>query len=179
MFIDPTIISQEIQDLAIRSAINSRADIIRTLQANGMSDEEIKAVFEDLYGNKRAQEAKMNKTLAGQPLTIGVEGEELVIRIGVDTLQFCFEAGEDNLPWDDEIQDFIRSFKVTDKYKFAKGVGNALCNEEEDGSTPLTKILDEAFIDAVENAEGVEEDGEVVTPEMLNYHGSELPDSSK
>lgn len=114
----------------------------------------------------------MRKTLAGQPLTIGVEGDELVIRIGVDTLQFCFEVGEENQPYDEKAEDFRRAFKVIDKHKFAKGVGIALCNEEEDGSTPLTKILDEAFIHAVENAEGVDEDGRLVTAEMLEYHGS-------
>jgi len=44
-------------------------------------------------------------------------------------------------------------------------------NEEEDGSTPLTEILDKAFIDAVEGAEGVDEDGRIVNLEMLQYHG--------
>src|SRR5208282_4274759 len=114
----------------------------------------------------------MMKTLAGRPLTLGVEGEELVIRIGVDTLQFCFETGEENQPYDEKAEDFRRTFKIVDKNKFAKGVGIALCNEEEDGSTPLTKVLDEAFIHAVENDEGVDEDGRIVTSEMLKYHGS-------
>jgi hypothetical protein len=110
--------------------------------------------------------------LAGQPLTIGVEGDELVIRIGVDTLQFAFETGEDNQPFDDEVDDFRRSWKVTDKHKFARGVGNALCNQDEDGSTPLTKVLDEAYIHAVEDDMGVDEDGRIVTSEMLEYYGS-------
>ena len=110
--------------------------------------------------------------LAGRPLTIGLEGEELVIRIGVDTLQFCFETGEENQPYDEKAEDFRRSWRVIDTHKFAEGVGIALCNEEEDGSTPLTKMLDEAFIHAVENDEGVDEDGRIVTSEMLEYHGS-------
>ena len=113
------------------------------------------------------------KTLAGQPLAVGVEGDELVIRIGVDTLKFAFETGEENQPFDEKVMDFRRSWKVTNKYQFAKGVGNALCNEEEDGSTPLTKVLDEAYICAVENDDGVDEDGRVVTSEMLQYHGEE------
>lgn len=114
----------------------------------------------------------MSKTLAGKPLTIGVEGDELVIRIGVDTLQFCFETGEENQSYDEKEEDFRRAFKVVDKYEFAKGVGSALCNEEEDGSTPLTKVLDEAYIHAVEDDRGVDEDGRIVTSEMLEYHGS-------
>jgi hypothetical protein len=124
----------------------------------------------------------MGKTLAGQPLTIGVDGDELVIRIGVDTLVFAFETGEENMIFDKKANDFRRSWKVVDKYKFAKGVGNALCNEEEDGSTPLTKILDElpcvldgplsAYIHAVESDEGVDEDGRIVTNKMMKYLGS-------
>lgn len=114
----------------------------------------------------------MGKMLAGRPLTVGVEADELVIRIGVDTLAFAFETGEENQPFDEEANDFRRSWKVIDKHKFANGVGSALCNEEEDGSTPLTKVLDEAFIRAVEDDAGVAEDGRLVTSEMLEYHGA-------
>ena len=112
------------------------------------------------------------KTLAGRPLTVGVEGNELVIRIGVDTLVFAFETGDDNNPFDDEANDFRRAYKVVDKYEFAKEVGNGLCQEKEDGSTPLTDVLDAAYIYAVEGAGGVEEDRRIVTSEMLDYHGS-------
>jgi hypothetical protein len=114
----------------------------------------------------------MGKTLAGRPLTVGVEGGELVIRIGIDTLVFAFETSAENQPFDHHANDFRRAFKVVDKYKFAKGVGNGLCNEEEDGSTPLMHVLDAAYIDAVENAEGVDEDGRIVTQKMLEYRGS-------
>jgi len=114
----------------------------------------------------------MKKTLAGQPLTIEVERNELVVRIGVDTLAFAFETGEENQPFDEKANNFRRSWKVINPHKFAKGVANALCIEEEDGSTPLTKLLDGAYIHAVENDEGVDEDGRLVTAEMLEYHGS-------
>lgn len=109
-----------------------------------------------------------SKTPAGLPLTVGVEGDQLVIRIGVDTLAFCFEIGDDNQPYDEKATDYRREFKVTDRHKFAKGVADGLCDEEEDGSTPLTKILDEAFIKAVESDMGVDEDGRIVTNEMLH-----------
>jgi hypothetical protein len=115
----------------------------------------------------------MGKTLAGRPLTLGVEGDELVIRIGVDTLVFAFETGEENQPYDEKVRDYRRSWKVTDKHKFAKGVSDRLCDEEEDGSTPLTKILDEAYIGAVEDDMGVDEDGRLVTQEMLQYKEGE------
>lgn len=114
----------------------------------------------------------MEKTIAGRPLTIGVEGEELVIRIGIDTLVFAFETGEENQPFDDKANDFRRAFKVTDKYKFAKGVATGLCDEAEDGSTPLTNVLDAAYIHAVESADGVDKDGRLVTSKMLEYRGN-------
>lgn len=109
----------------------------------------------------------MKKTLAGQPLTVGVEKDELVIRIGVNTLAFSFEVSEDNQPFDKKANDFRRAFKVTDKHRFAEGVSVGLTNEEEDGSTPFTKILDEAFIYAVESDYGVDKDGRIVTNKML------------
>ena len=109
------------------------------------------------------------KTMAGQPLEVGVEENQLVIRIGVDTLAFAFEVGEENNPY---VSNFVRSWKVTDKHRFAEGVANRLCNEEEDGSTPLTNILDVAFIQAVEDDMGVDEDGRIVTKEMNEYHGA-------
>lgn len=109
-----------------------------------------------------------SKTPAGLPLTIGVESDQLVIRIGVDTLAWCFEISDDNQPYDEKAGDFRRAFKVTDRRKFAKGVGIGLRDEEEDGSTPLTKILDAACIRAVEDDMGVDEDGRIVTNEMLH-----------
>lgn len=112
-------------------------------------------------------DSRPTKTLAGRPLFVGVVDDELVIRIGVGTLAWAFESGEDNQPFDEKANDFRREWKVTDPHKFAKGVGNGLCDEEEDGSTPLTKILDEAFIRAVEDAMGVDEDGRIVTNDML------------
>jgi hypothetical protein len=124
--------------------------------------------------SSRSQTAGEFKTkyLAGQPLFIGVEGGQLVIRIGVDTLAFAFETGEENNPYDDSEGDFRRTWKVTDAHRFAEGVGNRLCDEEEDGSTPLTKILDEAYIRAVEDDMGVDKDGRIVTKAMNEYHGA-------
>lgn len=109
-----------------------------------------------------------SKTPAGLPLTIKVEGDQLVIRIGVDTLAWCFEISDDNQPYDEKANDYRRAWKVTDKHKFAKGVGVGLQVEEEDGSTPLTKILDEACTHAIEDDMGVDEDRRIVTNEMLH-----------
>lgn len=112
------------------------------------------------------------KTLAGRPLKIGVEGDELVIRIGLDTLKFSFETGDENNPFDNDANDFRRSFRVTDKHMFARGVANALTDERGDGSTPITDILDKAYLDAVEGDYGVDEDNRLVTKQMTKYHGA-------
>ena len=109
-----------------------------------------------------------SKTPAGLPLTVGVEGDQLVIRIGVDTLAWYFEIYEDNQLYDEKARDFRREWKVVDPHKFAKGVAYGLCIEEEDGSTPLTGILDAACVTAVEDDMGVAEDGRIVTNEMLH-----------
>lgn len=108
----------------------------------------------------------MPKGKRNSPLKLSVEGEELVIRIGINTLAYCFEVGEENNPWDDTVMDFRRAFKVTDERQFAEGVVSGLRDEEEDGSTPVTRILDTAFIHAVEGADGVDEDGRIVTAKM-------------
>lgn len=98
-----------------------------------------------------------SKTPAGLPLTIGVEGDQLVIRIGVDTLAYCYEISEANHRWDDNEDEYLKQWRVTDKHKFAKGVAIGLRDEEEDGSTPITRILDDACIRAIENDMGIDE----------------------
>ena len=107
----------------------------------------------------------MNKTWIGHPLTIDVLGKELVILVGIDTLAFAFEESNGNQLFDERVNDYRREWKVVDKHKFAKGVANALCEEAEDGSTVVTRMLENACIVAVENDVGVEEDGSLMTAE--------------
>jgi hypothetical protein len=99
-----------------------------------------------------------SKTPAGQPLKISIEGDNLVIRIGVDTLAYCYEISDDNQRHDDQSGEFHQMYKVSDKYKFAQGVANALHDEEDNGSTPVIRILEEACVKAVEDCMGVDED---------------------
>jgi hypothetical protein len=108
---------------------------------------------------------------AGRPLTVKIEKDQLVIRVGIDTMAYAFETMEDNQPWDSAAANFRRIWKVTDKLQFARGMANVLCNESEDGSTPLTRLLDQCGTEAAENAAGVEEDGRIVTRKMLEYYG--------
>ena len=78
----------------------------------------------------------------------------LDMRVGVKVLAFAAERcpdlwnGEDDLP----------GCRITDPIKFAKEVERELNRENEDGSTRLSRMLDEAIAEAInQGAEGVEE----------------------
>ncbi|MBE3065158.1 MAG: hypothetical protein IMZ69_09100 [Spirochaetes bacterium] len=79
-------------------------------------------------------------------MTVGIARGELVIRIGIETLAFCT----------DECSEFYNSekdrsdVKVTDPDEWAKDVVRELEREEEDGSSPLTDLLERAMSDAVD-----------------------------
>lgn len=88
---------------------------------------------------------------ADQPLNIDVEKQQLVIRIGVDTLAFAFENGDIANPFIDALNDFTRAYKVTNSKQFAHDVVDELTKEEEDGSNLITRLLDRVCLDAVEN----------------------------
>lgn len=66
----------------------------------------------------------------------------------------------------DHIADgFRRTWKVVDVEEFARIVGNQLCEEDEVGNTPVTKLLDEACFLAVEDTTAVVEDGRLDPPD--------------
>lgn len=79
---------------------------------------------------------------------------DLVIRVSVGTLahaalhsDYFFDCAENGMP-----------LKITDEDQFAESVARALNREEEDGSTPVTRMLDDAFEWVSEQGEeGVEE----------------------
>ena len=83
-----------------------------------------------------------------------IENGNLLISISIDTLvnasnysQYFFDCKEDGI-----------NLVISDKDKFAKSVANALNLEEEDGGTPITRMLDEAIIWVSEQGEeGIEE----------------------
>lgn len=83
-----------------------------------------------------------------QPLDVNIEDDQLVIRIGIDTLAFAFEESSSNNPYSDHLNDFIRMCTVTDARQFAKDVQYELTREEEDGSSILTNLLDKACDEA-------------------------------
>lgn len=85
-------------------------------------------------------------------LTATVEGEEIVIRYGLDRLvnsAKMFSLGEDG-------ESLVQ---MTDVKTFAAAVAEKLLEEEEDGDTPIDLMLDEAIEAAIEDgADGIEID---------------------
>lgn len=114
---------------------------------------------------------------ADAPLTVDVENEEVVIRIGIGILAWAFDHMEENNPWSDDKCDYVQKWKVSNPVEFAKDVVGELTNEAEDGSNPLTSLLDQVSTAAADQGSlGVEEitDGKsAYTRDYEEEHGKE------
>lgn len=88
-------------------------------------------------------------------LTVRIENDAIIIKLPLDTLKMATEyCGE--LATFDEAKNDWRKVEVTDLQEWAKAVVHELEREEEDGSTAITRMLDKAFEQAVEQgAEGI------------------------
>jgi spore coat polysaccharide biosynthesis protein SpsF (cytidylyltransferase family) len=75
----------------------------------------------------------------------------LVIRIWIDTLAWATEHSEKNEVWDEEKEDYVNTVKIKDNLQFAKDVMRELSEEEEDGTTMVHLLLDNATEKAIEN----------------------------
>jgi hypothetical protein len=99
---------------------------------------------------------------ATQILKCSVEDDELVIRIGIDTLAFAFHESDENNQWDHDLLETRRVYTVIDDLQFAHDVALAANYEAENGSTPLTTFLDDMMQAALnDGSTGVEEASEV------------------
>jgi hypothetical protein len=75
-------------------------------------------------------------------LRCGVEGNQLVISIGIGTLAWaCRKRNGGPL---------AGRFKVVDELEFARDVANALQHEDEIGDSKLCELLDEAMQEAAD-----------------------------
>ena len=88
----------------------------------------------------------------GQPLSVKVENDQLVIRIGIDTLAEAaeFEGREPFWQYDEIAGDFVQYWKIIDNKGWAEDVVHALKEESEDGSTFVTDLLDKACEEALD-----------------------------
>ena len=81
-------------------------------------------------------------------------GDELVIKLKISTLAHAARNSE----YFFHCQDSGTPLKITDETAFAKSVVSALNREEEDGSTPITRLLDDATEHVSEQGmDGIEE----------------------
>jgi len=90
-----------------------------------------------------------------KPLTVEAKDGELQISIGVNTLKHAAQNSPcEPLTWFDEKQGEYMSYDVLDGEEFAKDVCRALRNEDEEGTTPVHRLLDKACWKAIEDGSG-------------------------
>ena len=82
------------------------------------------------------------------PLSCEVADGQLVVRIGVETLALAVAAG--SAFHQERDGEHIRNFAITDPLQFAKDIANELQREDEDGSSPLTDVIDQAAQSAID-----------------------------
>lgn len=83
------------------------------------------------------------------PLNITSCSGTLSLFISGNILRFAAEHHEGL--WDGESGSDVPVVKITDQRDFAEAIAEAINTEAEDGSTMLTRMLDEAIMLAVEN----------------------------
>lgn len=78
-----------------------------------------------------------------KPLSAELEGDELVIRIGAESLAHCIQnCGE-----------LENSIHIPDPIAFAKKMARYVMYDDETGATVIHKALDKAAIDMFESGE--------------------------
>jgi hypothetical protein len=88
-----------------------------------------------------------------------VRDGRLCIEIGVHVLAYATAFADWANPFDEERNDYIRTFAIEDAHQFAKDVQDAMLAEREDGSTLLSDFLDKMAQAAIEEGSlGLHED---------------------
>ncbi len=90
-----------------------------------------------------ATKRKADKVGIHSRLRCEVTRSELVIRIGIGTLAFCVR--------EDPAQVLPGKVRVRSRAQLARDIRSELLNEEENGETPVTRMLDAAILSAFEN----------------------------
>ncbi len=99
----------------------------------------------------------MNDARGDLPMRCVVKDGVLSITIGIGTLAYV--AAQHPEFWDGKSGLDVPCIKVTDEEVFANEVANELNRESEDGSTRVTRLIDAAISEAVDQgAEGIDND---------------------
>lgn len=89
------------------------------------------------------------------PLQIAANMGTLSVFVSEDLLRYAAETHQGL--WDGESCADTPVVRITDQREFAAAVADAINREDEDGSTMLTRMLDDAIMAAVEDGcEGVD-----------------------
>ena len=91
--------------------------------------------------------------MTDQPLSCKVEGDELVIRIGIGTLAWAAQSERRDTPfwvYEWEKAEYVPRWKIINNSEWAKDVVREINREEEDGSSLLTNLLDKASENALD-----------------------------
>ncbi len=101
---------------------------------------------------------KLSSGRLGMPLRARIVRGVLTIEIGRRTLAWANDHGPDN--WSGKAD--VPIYRVTDVEEFAVDVVREMNDEAEDGSTPLTRFIDEMCSKAIEEGSAAVErtDGE-------------------
>ncbi len=128
----------------ITNALQQAWDGIDTLPPLAFSEDEAVALAAALTSHRGDR---------GQPLTIAILEQQLVVSIGIDTLMTAVRGGDD---WDDD------TTTIVDADTFAAEIARALAdNEEEDGTTDIHLAIDRAALYVIEaGSEAVQFAGE-------------------
>lgn len=86
-----------------------------------------------------------------QQLSVKIEDGQLKISIGIALLAFAVQ-GQDQWP---------EEFYVSDIREFAKSMARQLQREEEDGTTPVHRMLDAAADEVLEQGDDGVDEGDV------------------
>lgn len=82
------------------------------------------------------------------PLRVVIKNNKLIIEIGLDTLKYAAEHCPRFYEYDKHIESGPPYCEVIDKMELAHDMVRALLYEKEDGSTPISDLIDECFVAA-------------------------------
>ena len=100
-------------------------------------------------GHKWIRGTEIAKNNGDFPLLVNSNMGTLSLFVSGDVLKFAAETHQGL--WDGESGPDVPVVKITDQREFAFAVAEAINAEDEDGSTLLTRMLDEAIMQAVED----------------------------
>jgi 2-methylcitrate dehydratase PrpD len=89
--------------------------------------------------------------MKSQCLDAKLKDDEIIIRVGIDTIKWALEHHIDSQPYNEETNQYDQKWIVVDSLEFAQDVLRAMYKEEEDGTTPLIEFLEKMCMEALDD----------------------------